>query len=91
MGGTNAGVTMPGFGTLNNLTIQNAQGVALGGNVAVHGTLALNSGTFTLKANELDVYQTVSAATLPTLPRIRLRRTAFPADRLTHFLRRSKQ
>lgn len=53
-GGTSSGVTVPAsVGTLNNLTISNANGVTLAGSPTVNGTLTLTSGAFSVGANTL--------------------------------------
>jgi hypothetical protein len=53
-GGSSAGVFIPGSVTaLNNLTINNASGVVLGGNLTVNNALTLTSGTFAVGANAL--------------------------------------
>ena len=44
-GGTTAGIIVPaGAANLNNLTINNANGVTLSGNVAVNNTLTMTQG-----------------------------------------------
>src|SRR6266568_3527220 len=51
-GGTAASTALPAV-TLNNLTINSASGISLGGDVTVGGTLTLTSGTFSVGANTL--------------------------------------
>ena len=52
-GGTTS-TTLPSI-TLNNLSINRSDGITLGGDVTVGGTLALNSGTLTVGANTLTI------------------------------------
>ncbi|HEY5074692.1 MAG TPA: hypothetical protein VII34_08355, partial [Pyrinomonadaceae bacterium] len=48
--------TLPAnFATYNSLTINNASGVSLGGNVTVNGLLTLTSGNVTTNANTLSI------------------------------------
>jgi len=54
IGGTGASINMPEF-TLNNLTINRANGVNLYGNLNIVGTLTLTSGTLTVGANTLTI------------------------------------
>ena len=54
IGGSGASTTMPGV-ALNNLTINRANGISLGGSVSVAGTLVLTAGTLTLGANTLTI------------------------------------
>ncbi len=54
IGGTGAGTNLPTV-TLNNFTINRVNGLALGGNVIVGGTLALTNGTLSLEANLLTI------------------------------------
>jgi hypothetical protein len=53
-GGSSASVSVPGsVAALNNLTINNANGVALNGNTTISGILTLTSGAFAVGANVL--------------------------------------
>ena len=53
-GGSGAATILPAV-TLNDLTINRANGINMNGNVSVGGTLALSSGTLTLGANQLTI------------------------------------
>ena len=52
IGGSGASTTLPAV-TLNNLTLNRANGISLGGAVSVGGSLILTTGTLTLGANTL--------------------------------------
>ncbi len=54
IGGSGANTTLPGV-SLNNLTINRSNGISLGGNVSVAGTLALTAGTLAIGANTLTL------------------------------------
>lgn len=54
IGGSGANTALPGI-SLNNLTINRSNGITLGGNVSVAGTLALTNGTLALGANTLTI------------------------------------
>lgn len=55
-GGSSAGVNVPsGVTALNNLTINNANGVALTGSPTLNGVLTLTSGNITTAANTLKL------------------------------------
>ena len=53
--GTNAQTLPANFTTYNNLTINNASGVTLGGNITVNGAFTLTSGNITTAANVLSI------------------------------------
>ncbi|MFZ4520777.1 MAG: T9SS type A sorting domain-containing protein [Bacteroidales bacterium] len=53
-GGSGAGTTLPAV-MLNDLTINRANGIVLGGSVGVAGTLTLTNGTLTVGANGLTI------------------------------------
>ena len=53
-GGSGASTTLPNI-SLNNLTLNRANGLSLGGPVSVAGTLALTAGTLTLEANTFTI------------------------------------
>lgn len=60
-GGTSAGVLIPSsVGALNNLTINNANGVTLSGSPVLSGTLTLTSGIVTTGANILEITSSCS-------------------------------
>jgi hypothetical protein len=62
--GTSAQITGTGFpATVNNLTINNSNGVALSGSTAVNGTLALTSGTFASNGFTLTANGSVTRST----------------------------
>lgn len=54
IGGTGSSISMPAF-TLNNLTIDRANGVNLYGDVTLAGTLTLTNGTLTVGSNTLTI------------------------------------
>ena len=54
IGGSGATTTLPTI-LLNNLTLNRASGISLGGDISVAGTLALTSGTLTLEANTFTI------------------------------------
>jgi hypothetical protein len=54
IGGSGAGTTLPAV-SLNNLTLNRANGISLGGAVTVGGTLALTNGALILGANSLTI------------------------------------
>ncbi len=54
IGGSGASTTLPAV-TLNNLTLNRANGIGLGGNVSIGGTLALTNGTLVLGSNSLTI------------------------------------
>jgi hypothetical protein len=54
IGGSGAGTTLPAV-SLNNLTLNRANGISLGGAVTVGGTLTLTNGALTLGANSLTI------------------------------------
>ena len=54
IGGSGAGTTLPPV-VLNNLTLNRANGISLGGDVSIAGTLNLTNGTLTLGANALTI------------------------------------
>lgn len=54
MGGSGATTTLPAV-VLNNLTLNRANGISLGGSVSVGGTLILTDGTLNLGANSLTI------------------------------------
>src|SRR5581483_3655283 len=58
-GGSGASTTLPAI-TLNDLTINRTNGVSLGGNVNVGGTLTLTSGTLAVGTNTLTLSGAVS-------------------------------
>lgn len=53
-GGTSATTILPSI-ILNNLTLNRANGISLGGDVSVGGTLTLTSGSLTIGANVLTI------------------------------------
>ena len=53
-GGSGAGTTLPSI-SVNNLTLNRANGISLGGSVSIGGTLALISGSLTVGANTLTI------------------------------------
>ena len=60
-GGTTPGLTLPSSVTnLNNLTLNNANGLALNNPVSVAGTLTLTNGNLTLGNNDLTLSNPVS-------------------------------
>lgn len=59
IGGAGASTTLPAV-TLNNMTINRANGISLGGNVTVGGTLTFTTGTITTGANTLYSTGTVA-------------------------------
>ncbi|MDA3854496.1 MAG: hypothetical protein PF444_09705, partial [Bacteroidales bacterium] len=60
VGGSGSSTTLPGI-SVNNLTLNRDNGMSLGGDLTVAGTLALTSGTLTMGANTLTL-----AGTSPT-------------------------
>ena len=54
VGGSGASTTLPNV-SVNNLTLNRANGISLGGDVSVAGTLALTAGTLTLGANTFTI------------------------------------
>jgi hypothetical protein len=55
-GGSQSGVTVPsGSNILNNITVNNSNGVSMTGNLDVLGTLTLTSGAFKIGANTLTL------------------------------------
>ncbi|MDT8397455.1 MAG: hypothetical protein RQ899_02440, partial [Pseudomonadales bacterium] len=54
IGGTGASTTLPTV-TLNNLTLNRANGISLGGNVTVGGTLTFTAGNVTTGVNTLAI------------------------------------
>ncbi len=54
IGGSGATTTLPAV-VLNNLTLNRANGIGLGGSVSVGGTLVLTNGTITIAANTLTL------------------------------------
>ena len=62
IGGSGASTTLPGV-SLNNLTLNRSNGISLGGNVSVAGTLLLTSGTLTVGANTLTISGNAPART----------------------------
>ncbi len=54
IGGSGASTTLPGV-SLNNLTINRANGISTGGAISVAGTLTLTAGTLSLGANTLTI------------------------------------
>jgi hypothetical protein len=77
-GGSSVGVSVPSSVTqLNNLTINNAAGVALSGSVTVSGTLTLTLGTFTVGANTLTLNGPAIAGTPSNLVTTSLSSLAF--------------
>ncbi len=54
IGGNGASTTLPAV-SLNNLTLNRANGITTGGNITVAGTLTLTSGTLVLGANTLTI------------------------------------
>jgi hypothetical protein len=57
--GSGAAVLLPSC-TLNNLTVNRANGVILDGNIVTNGTVTLTSGNLTVGANTLTLKNTVS-------------------------------
>jgi hypothetical protein len=54
IGGIGASTTLPGI-SLNNLTVNRANGISMGGDFNIEGTLTLTSGTLSLGANTLTI------------------------------------
>ncbi|HYE95062.1 MAG TPA: hypothetical protein VD962_02535, partial [Rubricoccaceae bacterium] len=61
VGGAGASTTLPAV-TLNNLTLNRANGLSLGGSVTVGGTLTLTAGALSIGANTLTLNGTVAQA-----------------------------
>ncbi|MFZ4706095.1 MAG: beta strand repeat-containing protein, partial [Bacteroidales bacterium] len=53
-GGSGAGTILPAV-SLNNLTLNRTNGIALGGSISITGTLALTAGSLTIGANTLTI------------------------------------
>ncbi len=61
-GGSGASTALPAVTSgLNNLTINRANGISLGGDVTVGGTLTLTSGALSIGANTLTINGAISA------------------------------
>ncbi len=54
IGGSGASTTLPAV-SLNNLTLNRSNGISLGGNVSIAGTLTLTTGSLTIGANTLNI------------------------------------
>lgn len=67
-GGNATGISVPSsISALNNLTINNANGVSLGASLTLGGTLTLNSGTLTVGASTLTLNGPAIAGTATNL------------------------
>jgi len=75
--GTVAQVTGTGLTTCNNLTVNNAAGVSMNGNVTSNGTLTLTSGLFNVGANTLTLNGPAIAGTGTNLRTTTASRLAF--------------
>lgn len=65
IGGSVASTTLPAL-TLDNLTVNRANGISLGGDVSVGGTLTLTSGTVVTGSNKLNVTNNAAGAVVIT-------------------------
>jgi hypothetical protein len=62
VGGSGASTNLPAI-ALNNLTLNRSNGISLGGNISVAGTLILTSGTLTVGANTFTISGNAPART----------------------------
>ncbi len=61
VGGSGASTTLPGVTNgLNSLTLNRANGISLGGDITVSGTLTLTSGALSIGANTLTINGAIS-------------------------------